>query len=57
MTSQSPRPDDAVLGGHSAPLDAAVLGGIQGMRQKLASDNEAVKKEGILQALNYGDVG
>jgi len=57
MTSQRPRPDDAVLGGHSAPLDAAVLGGIQGVRQKLASDNEAVKKEGILQALNYGEKG
>jgi formylglycine-generating enzyme required for sulfatase activity len=58
MTNQQPRPDDAVLGGQSqAPLDAAVLGGIQGVRQKLASDNEAVKKEGILQALNYGDKG
>ena len=58
MTNQHHRPDDAVLGGQSqAPLDAAVLGGIQGVRQKLASDNEAVKKEGILQALNYGEKG
>jgi len=58
MTNQQPRPDDAVLGGQSqAPLDAAVLGGIQGVRQKLVSDNEAVKKEGILQALNYGEKG
>jgi len=58
MTNQRPRPDDAVLGGQSqAPLDAAVLGGIQGVQQKLASDNEVVKKEGILQALNYGEKG
>jgi formylglycine-generating enzyme required for sulfatase activity len=58
MTDQQPRPDDAVLGGQSqAPLDAAVLGGIEGVRQKLASDNEAVKKEGVLQALNYGEKG
>jgi len=58
MTNQRPRPDDAVLGGQSqAPLDAAVLGGIQGVRQKLASDNEVVKKEGVLQALNYGEKG
>jgi hypothetical protein len=27
------------------------------VRQKLASDNEAVKKERILQALNYGEKG
>ena len=58
MTNQQPRPDDAVLGGLSqAPIDGVVLGGIEGVRQKLASDNEAVKREGVLQALNYGDKG
>jgi len=58
MTNQQPRPDDAVLGGQTqAPFDAAVLGGIQAVRQKLASDSEAVKKEGVLQALNYGEKG
>jgi formylglycine-generating enzyme required for sulfatase activity len=58
MTNQRPRPDDAVLGGQNqAPLDAAVLGGIQGIRQKLASDNEDAKRKGILQALNYGEKG
>jgi len=58
MTNQRPRPDDAVLGGQSqAPMDGAVLGGIQGVQQKLASDNEAVKKEGVLQAVNYGEKG
>jgi len=58
MSNQQPQPYDAVLGGQTqAPIDAAVLGGIQGVRQKLASDNEAVKKEGVLQALNYGEKG
>lgn len=58
MTNQQPRPDDAVLGGQfQAPIDAAVLGGIEGVRQKLASDNEDAKREGILQALNYGEKG
>jgi formylglycine-generating enzyme required for sulfatase activity len=58
MTNQQPRPDDAVLGGQSqAPFDAAVLGGIGGVKQKLASDNESLKKEGVLQALNYGEKG
>ncbi|MBE9204867.1 formylglycine-generating enzyme family protein [Synechocystis salina LEGE 06099] len=58
MTNQQPRPDDAVLGGQNqAPIDAAVLGGIEGIRQKLASDNEDAKREGILQALNYGEKG
>jgi formylglycine-generating enzyme required for sulfatase activity len=58
MSNQQPHPYDAVLGGQNqAPIDAAVLGGIAGVRQKLASDNEAVKKEGILQALNYGEKG
>ncbi|MBE9194414.1 formylglycine-generating enzyme family protein [Synechocystis sp. LEGE 06083] len=58
MTNQHPRPDDAVLGGQNqAPIDAAVLGGIEGIRQKLASDNENAKKEGVLQALNYGEKG
>ena len=58
MTNQQPRSDDAVMGGQTqAPLDAAVLGGIQAVRQKLASDKEEVKKEGVLQALNYGEKG
>jgi formylglycine-generating enzyme required for sulfatase activity len=58
MSNQKPQPYDAVLGGQSqAPIDAAVLGGIEGVRQKLASDNEDAKMEGILQALNYGEKG
>jgi formylglycine-generating enzyme required for sulfatase activity len=58
MSNQQPQPYDAVLGGQSqAPIDAAVLGGIQGVQQKLASDNEDAKREGVLQALNYGEKG
>lgn len=58
MTERGPRPDDAVLGGQNqAPMDAAVLGGIQGVRQKLALADESAKREGILQAPNYGEQG
>jgi len=58
MTNPRPSPDDAVLGAQSqVPLDGAVLGGIQAVRQKLASDNEEVRKEGVLQALNYEKKG
>ena len=54
MTNQQPRPDDAVLGGQSqAPLDAAVLGGIQGVRQRYTHGNEQDKIIALRQAINY----
>jgi formylglycine-generating enzyme required for sulfatase activity len=57
-TPQQPRPDDAVLGGQfQAPIDGAVLGGIEGLRQRLATDNLEVKKVALTQALNYGEKG
>ena len=37
---RQPRPDDAVLGGQSqTPMNAAVLGGIEGVKQSLKTDN------------------
>jgi hypothetical protein len=57
-TPQQPRPDDAVLGGQcQAPIDGAVLGGIEGVRQRLATENIEVKKVALPQALNYGEYG
>jgi formylglycine-generating enzyme required for sulfatase activity len=57
-TPRQPRPDDAVLGGqYQAPIDGAVLGGIEGVRQQLATDNIEVKKVALTQALNYGEKG
>ncbi|MEB3191352.1 MAG: SUMF1/EgtB/PvdO family nonheme iron enzyme [Snowella sp.] len=58
MTNQEPLPDGVVLSGQTQDsLDTAVLGGIEVVQQKLTSDNKAVKKQGILQALNYGGHG
>lgn len=55
---QQPRPNDAVLGNQSqTSIDAAVLGGIEGIRQQLAIDNLEVKKVALTQALNYGEKG
>ena len=57
-TPRQPRPDDAVLGGQfQAPIDGAVLGGIEGLRQRLIIDNFEVKKVALTQALNYGEKG
>jgi formylglycine-generating enzyme required for sulfatase activity len=57
-TSRQPRPDDAVLGEqYQAPIDGAVLGGIEGVRQRLAIDNIEIKKVALTQALNYGEKG
>jgi uncharacterized protein YjbI with pentapeptide repeats len=54
-----PRPDDVVLGGQSfAPLDAAVLGGIEGLRLnfQITADIE-IKKVILQQALTYQQKG
>ncbi len=52
MSSQ-PRPDDAVLGGQAPPpVDAAVLGGLSGVEQRLARADEA-----LFEAFQYGEAG
>lgn len=53
-----PREYDAVLGGqNSPPIDAAVLGGISGVKSRLASTILAVRIAALSEALKYGDAG
>ncbi len=53
-----PRPYDAVLGGQSAPpASAAVLGGLEGVKQRLSSNSEAVRMAALSEALKYGQPG
>jgi len=51
-----PQPDDAVLGGQSAaPIDGAVLGGIEGVKQRFEVGDFEQKKQALEDALRYGD--
>jgi formylglycine-generating enzyme required for sulfatase activity len=53
-----PRKDDAVLGGKNTPTNAAVLGGIQGVKSRLNPANPIeVKIAALKNALNYGEAG
>src|SRR4028118_1573205 len=53
-----PREYDAVLGGDSqVPLGAAVLGGIPGIKIRLASPIVEVKVAALSEALKYGNLG
>lgn len=58
MTTQQPREYDAVLGGqNSIPPDAAVLGGIAGVKNRLASPIVESRIAALDEALQYGDAG
>ena len=49
---------DAVLGGqNSPPIDAAVLGGISGVKSRLAATILAVRIAALSEALNYEEAG
>jgi formylglycine-generating enzyme required for sulfatase activity len=53
-----PREYDAVKGGESqVPLGAAVLGGIPGVKSRLASPIVEVKIAALSEALKYGEAG
>jgi len=53
-----PREYDAVLGGESqVPLAAAVLGGIPGVKSRLASPIVEVKIAALSEAVKYGEAG
>ncbi len=55
---QEPREYDAVLGGKNPPLpDSAVLGGIEGVKRRLASKFVEIRVAALRDALNYGDAG
>ncbi|MDY6899898.1 MAG: SUMF1/EgtB/PvdO family nonheme iron enzyme, partial [Cyanobacteriota bacterium] len=56
--NQNPKPYDAVLGNQNqAPEGAAVLGGIEGVKQRLNNENSQVRIAALHQALNYGKPG
>ncbi|HEY9741560.1 MAG TPA: hypothetical protein V6C90_13800, partial [Coleofasciculaceae cyanobacterium] len=56
--SNQPKAHDAVMGGGLPPLvNAAVLGGIEGVKQRLASESDEVRIAALKEALNYGKEG
>lgn len=55
--AQQPKDTDAVLGGRNTPQQGLVLGGIQGVKQRLQAPNEEAREEALHQALNYGEEG
>ncbi|MGD1910769.1 MAG: HEAT repeat domain-containing protein [Rivularia sp. (in: cyanobacteria)] len=60
MTNNQNQPNqyDAVLGGNAPPpIHGAVLGGIEGVKKRLASSNVDVQIAALNDALNYGDMG
>ncbi len=60
MTNNQNQPNqyDAVLGGNAPPpIHGAVLGGIEGVKRRLASSNVEAQIAALNDALNYGDVG
>ncbi|MEG4999529.1 formylglycine-generating enzyme family protein [Microcoleus sp. B4-D4] len=53
-----PREYDAVLGGQSSiPVNAAILGGIPGVKSRLASPAVEVRITALSEALKYGEAG
>lgn len=53
-----PKLGDAVKGGHSSPPSAAaVLGGLDGVKQRLASKQNEARIAALKEALNYGKEG
>jgi formylglycine-generating enzyme required for sulfatase activity len=53
-----PREYDAVLGGQNLiPVNAAVLGGIPGVKSRLASPDVEVRIAALSEALKYGEAG
>jgi hypothetical protein len=53
-----PREYDAVLGGkNSPPVNAAVLGGIEGVKRRLTANDELVRVGAVREAMKYGEAG
>ncbi|OYD86570.1 Sulphatase-modifying factor protein, partial [Nostoc sp. 'Peltigera membranacea cyanobiont' 213] len=53
-----PREYDAVLGGQAPPpVSGVVLGGIEGVKRRLLSNNLETKMAALTEAINYGDAG
>ncbi|MUG97547.1 hypothetical protein F7734_36575 [Scytonema sp. UIC 10036] len=59
-STNQPRVDDAVLGGQTvspAPVNGAVLGGLEGVRRRLANPVVEQKVAALKEALKYGEAG
>lgn len=55
---KKPREDDAVLGGQNTPLvNAAILGGIEGVKRRLANPQVEVRVAALKNAIDYGEAG
>ncbi|MBD2180719.1 formylglycine-generating enzyme family protein [Planktothrix sp. FACHB-1355] len=53
-----PRKHDVVFGGQNPPpIDAAILGGIEGVKLRLANPEVEVRVAALKEAINYGDAG
>jgi hypothetical protein len=53
-----PRTDDAVLGGAaSIPADGVVLGGLEGVKRRLAAATVEERVAALKEALQYGEAG
>ncbi len=58
QSNSDPRSTDAILGGQApAPVQGAILGGIDGVQQKLANPDLAIRLEALDQARSYGTAG
>ena len=58
MSANEPKEYDAVLAGqNSPPINAAILGGIAGVKHRLASPSVEARLAAITDALNYGAEG
>jgi hypothetical protein len=58
MSESNPQKSDAVLGGQNPPpLDAVVLGGLDGFTQRFASESLSAKLQLLKDIIKYGAVG
>jgi hypothetical protein len=59
MTSITPQPTDAILGNNTAaPVSSGILGGLDGIRQKLTNSSDlSLRLEALDQAWKQGDAG
>ncbi|MEM9541191.1 MAG: hypothetical protein AAGA60_17015 [Cyanobacteria bacterium P01_E01_bin.42] len=55
--NQYPQPDDAVLSNSQSDRGGMVLGGVEGVKQRLSSPVESDRIEALYQALQYGREG
>ncbi|NEP63016.1 MAG: hypothetical protein F6K31_39930, partial [Symploca sp. SIO2G7] len=55
----SPRADDAVLGGEAPPppVEGVVLGGIEGVKRRLAATTVEQRLAALYDAIDYGEAG